>query len=556
MNHRLPPLRECQSRPLRRLRRRAFTLTEVVVAMLLMTAVLSATWSLVNTFRDRFERSQSRAERSQLIRAVQQMMDDDLRSGLVRRGRRPNGNAMASGRANAGQAGNASDGPTGRADGDATNPGNDNRLSAATGSEGGPDAEPDARATQGIGDPNTAQPADGLAGVSGVGSSPDGDATVRREEDMAGIDSPSRDARQFSMTFQAETDQIAQGEWLANEVLFLGTGSALVCDILSPAEDSTQPAWTAATSSPMSPSSFESPDGESGFRVTGRDAFRGGSPEEFADIPEYSRRIVYVFTDPESAMRTGRAPGLIRVELRNRPMAMIRTLAPDRADLYALVQPLTGVQQALKAPDGSGGMSDASPGGLEGISFAGNQADSALSASGMGLVMEPPRMDYVPEVKAFRLRYHDGQGWRERWDSRQEQELPVAVEMRFLFEFPRAVNGGAGQEVVDVGSANPENGDAGNPVAGPWSAEMGEAWLAGGALDANPDDRMRSAQTVPIEDHRYVILLSSPPKLRSSQAMTGRGSGDATSSDPFSSTRGSMNEGMLTPDDRAGGVTP
>jgi type II secretory pathway pseudopilin PulG len=515
----------------KRIRRRAFTLTEVVVAMLLMTAVLSATWSLLNTFRDRFERSQARTERSQLIRAVQQTLENDLASGLVVRGRRPDRNRATARGLMRGPAG----GDTASADGPASG---DNRLSAS-GLEDAANAGGENAAPVGAGESAGDRPPAPFSNED-AGSPRDADSPVRREEDMAGMEDPSRDTRQLSMTFQAETDEVSQGEWLANEVRFLGTGSALVCDILTPAEDLAPPAWNADPFAPSSlPGDGAAPGslGDSGLSgiANDRDAFRGGSPEEFADIPEHSRRIVYLFTDPEAALRTGRAPGLLRCELTNRHLAMIRTLAPDRADLYALVQPLTGVQQTLKdamGGEGAGGMAEPGMGGLEGISFAQNPSSPGLASSGsMGLVMEPPKIDYVPEVKAFRLRYYDGQGWRERWDSRQEQELPVAVEMRFLFEVPRprgeASSAGANAE------AGPEGTSEGN-----WSAEMGQAWMAGGALDANPDDRLRSAQTVPIEDHRYVILLASPPKLRQSFGGPGMESRGDDAPDRFSPDSG------------------
>ncbi len=528
--------------PSTRVRRRAFTLTEVVVAMLLMTAVLSATWSLLNTFRDRFERSQARTERSQLIRAVQQTLENDLASGLVVRGRRPDrnramGRGLMRGPAGSFPAGDPSNG--------------DNRLSP-------PALEDPSNAAGENAAPNV--PGENIGGTPGAPSNNEGtsnpmdaDSPVQREEEMAGMDDPSRDARQLSMTFQAETDEVSQGEWLANEVRFLGTGSALVCDILTPAEDLAPPAWNAEPLAPSSlPGDGAAPGSLGDSRLAGvadnRGAFRGGAPEEFADIPEHSRRIVYLFTDPEAALRTGRAPGLLRCELTNRHLAMIRTLAPDRADLYALVQPLTGVQQTLKdamGGDGAGGMAEPGFGGMEGISFAQNPSAPGLASSGsMGLVMEPPKIDYVPEVKAFRLRYHDGQGWRERWDSRQEQELPVAVEMRFLFDVPRP-RGAAGPAANSVANAegNAIGGEAGTSE-GAWSAEMGQAWMAGGALDANPDDRLRSAQTVPIEDHRYVILLSSPPKLRPSFGGPGMESRGDDAPDRFPPDSGVGNGGF------------
>ncbi len=113
-------------------------------------------------------------------------------------------------------------------------------------------------------------------------------------------------------------------------------------------------------------------------------------------------------------------------------------------------------------------------------------------------------LDYLPEVATFRLRYYDNGGWQDEWDSRQQGgRLPVAIEMRFQL---------AAELPAPDASPDTEPGVPGETPRATASLET--------AMPAEPlepgDDSLRSAQTRPPQDHRYVILVSSPPPNRSS----------------------------------------
>lgn len=61
---------------------RGFTLLEVLLATLLMTALMLGLWTLIGIFTRLFETGQSRTEQSQLARALFQQLSDDLHSAI------------------------------------------------------------------------------------------------------------------------------------------------------------------------------------------------------------------------------------------------------------------------------------------------------------------------------------------------------------------------------------------------------------------------------------------------------------------------------------------
>jgi hypothetical protein len=53
-------------------------------------------------------------------------------------------------------------------------------------------------------------------------------------------------------------------------------------------------------------------------------------------------------------------------------------------------------------------------------------------------LLDPDESDdsaiWTPEIVALRFRYSDGHGWRDRWDSREQNALPAAVEIAYRIE--------------------------------------------------------------------------------------------------------------------------
>jgi prepilin-type N-terminal cleavage/methylation domain len=63
---------------LRRSRHYGFTLIEVLIVMALLIVIFAAIWGIIETFSKSFVRGEIRAERSQLVRSLSQLVTDDL----------------------------------------------------------------------------------------------------------------------------------------------------------------------------------------------------------------------------------------------------------------------------------------------------------------------------------------------------------------------------------------------------------------------------------------------------------------------------------------------
>ncbi len=531
--------------------RAAFTLVELVVSILLMAALLTATWTMLNSFRDRFEKSQTRVERTQLIRAVHQVFENDLASCLVTRSRRPQSSQNPAGGLFAPLSRERLSATRNSQAGGGTQDTQDGTFDA--GNRARPSGDTPVASTDGVGGDAAATPSLSIDAAS--------DATANQAAEMDG----SGETQSVSLGLQSETDRVAQSEWLAQDTRFYGTSTALVCDLVVPAEVADAPA--SPVGDPFGANSVDGNASNSNARST---PFGGGAAmstmasqrgtagalsdrtmsgsggagsggmglSEAAEIPELTRRVVYLFTDPDTGMRAGRPAGLVRCELTNRQMASLRVTASDRMDLFALLQPviggppqvgdLAGADSGFE--DGMGnrdvlGIDPASPssGSLSTTSGAppidaaadGSQRNGAATMPSPGPAMQA---DLLSEVVSFRLRYFDGESWHSSWDSRERRELPVAVEMRFRLSDPATLNAAANtandaevndpNAMSDLGAAGAES-DAS-------SSEDARLEAMAGDSEMTDDPRLQSAQTRPVEDHRYVVLLSSPPALRPS----------------------------------------
>lgn len=529
--------------------RAAFTLVELVVSILLMAALLTATWTMLNSFRDRFEKSQTRVERTQLIRAVHQVFENDLASCLVTRSRRPQSSQNSAGGLFA---------PLSR-----------ERLAATRNSQAGSGTQDTQESTVGAGGQARSLGDTSVASVDGAGSDAAAtpalsidaasDAAANQAAEMDGTDG----TQNVSLGLQSETDRVAQNEWFAPDTRFYGTSTALVCDLVVPAEmadapaspfgglsganafdevtrDSNASSTSFSGGAPMSPmASQRGTAGAPSDRIMSGGAGLGGMGlSETAEIPELTRRVVYLFTDPDTGMRAGRPAGLVRCELTNRQMASLRVTASDRMDLFALLQPVIGGPPRLGDLAGAGsGLEDGlvnrdalgndptspSSGSLSTMPDAlpidaeadGSQMNGATAMPSPGPAMQA---DLLSEVVSFRLRYFDGESWHSSWDSRERRELPVAVEMRFRLSDPATLNAATNSTsdaevndpnaMSDLGAASTASDTA--------SSEAARLEAMAGDSEMTDDPRQMSAQTRPVEDHRYVVLLSSPPALRPS----------------------------------------
>ena len=385
----------------------AFTLLEVMIALLLMAAVLAATWNLLGVFRNQLEKNQQRAERSQLLRSLRQRLEDDLRSCVVDTVHTPPQPVLR-------------DEP--RASGS---------LDAATA------RQPDAT---------------GRTSPSGFDR---GDRLFADATDGAGPD---------------VTLEIVQEQWCLPVVGLRGNSRGLVLDVLQPLET--------PTALPES-----------------------GTDDQQAAIPDVVRRVIYVFTPEDQALRQGRPAGLLRCEWTERELLVLRQAA-GASDLLALLETLV--------PDWPVAENDpqAMPAEFElteAVPRAARSPGSELELSGAEVGQ---RVDLVPEITAFRLRYYDGGGWQDRWDSQQQKSLPVAVELRF-----------------DAAEVTPQQRAAAeiDPVTGEPVPETSLSKLteeSDADLEEPMDPRQMSAQTQRQrpQGQRVVIFLRLPEGMSQSPA--------------------------------------
>jgi prepilin-type N-terminal cleavage/methylation domain-containing protein len=316
-----------------------FTLLELMIAILLMAVLLTATWSLLGIYRNQFERNQQRTERSQLMRSLRQRLEEDLRSSL---------------------------------------------LSGTDGSDqepaGGPSpasADQDASAAAEVELPSQGalEPAIGLARPIG----------------LEPIDPLTDPAETAGPDLAAE---ISQQLWLSPAVGLRGNAQGLVVDVLKPLEPPTV-SITVPTN------------------------------DQQVEIPDIVRRVVYVFVDKPTAQRQGRPAGLLRCEWTDRELLLLRSAA-GQSDLFDLLRNLVPDWPEVETDQRMSkfGLAPTTPR----LADLGPQLQTGLDQLKRQVSQ---RVDLLPEITAFRLRYFDGGGWQDRWDSRQKKSLPVAVELRF-----------------------------------------------------------------------------------------------------------------------------
>ena len=346
-------------------RRRGFTLLELIIAVVLMSILMMATWNLLDIYRNQFERNQVRVERWQLVRSLNDQLARDLRSCSVRR------------------------------------------------------------------QDQTAQTTD-------LAFAPDQPVGV-----------PFSDPDPLLLSDGSDEPALPSTDWLRSVVGLEGTSSSLTLDVIA--------------SKPVHvPSQSMDPNRPS--------------------IPDSIRRVVYLFSSPSTATRSGRPPGLIRCEWTAEELLAISTLESAESDMCEVLRRLRVPGLPIQDPP---------------LQSTATGPDVAGPASGqfqesIGGDVEQ-RVDYVPELKAFRLRYFDGQVWSDRWSAEQQGTLPVAVELHL--------------ELTDPFWLQPEpaNADAPRELATSLLSEDEPSELV---VD---DERLRSSQLEAPKGFRRLIYLGRLP---------------------------------------------
>ena len=346
-------------------------------------------------------------------------------------------------------------------------------------------------------EPELSAPEPELQPVAELQSEPETPATMNTRSPTAGVLSEyARADSGTSSDFIGEAvsrHTIADGTWLHPTTIFVGTSDAVLMDVTNEArpEPRLPPAREAAASTDV----------------------------QHVPVPDIRRRVVYVFTAPAGAAVDGLPPGLLRVQVTSHQQLKILDQPPSNRDLRHIVKDQLPELLRAKAAwvDRGGddfrarerntqrdGLSPArrrspDPGRMNDRrdTLFTNPLDDSQQATNLG-----EHVNYVPEVAKFRLRYFDGRRWRSSWDSRQSDQFPLAVELRFQMYFELTPEE---QLAVATGAEVTRESSYGNQAARPSTEDPSAATVTPNPTDLEYDDRMLSAQQRPVNDHRYII---------------------------------------------------
>ena len=148
---------------------------------------------------------------------------------------------------------------------------------------------------------------------------------------------------------------------------------------------------------------------------------------DFRPPSELLYRTVYVFIDRQEALSKGFPPGLLRVTLLPHELERIRKDA--KSDMFQIIE---GAKPDLfkkteftdQWRDDESKFKDARTTALE-------ELNRSLGRTHLLDHNFANRVDYIPEIKSFRLRFFDGTRWTDRWDVKQQRRLPQTVELSF-----------------------------------------------------------------------------------------------------------------------------
>jgi hypothetical protein len=337
--------------------------------------------------------------------------------------------------------------------------------------------------------------------TSDAGAPPaSGEGNRAAEADVADLsprqlDEPSGAATGASLdgTLSA-TDIIVRSQWLAAESVLLGTPSALMFDVIPPAAHQPPPPVAQqrqfAQQQPLTPEQPQALDVEPSL--------------EQAAIPDTLRRVVYVFHDRDTAIRLGRPAGLIRCELTMRQLTLLRELGSGGLDLMTLLQNELPEWQRADRTSGRAANSPADSNTLDTRPVDLPVVDEGRVATALPIIggkdLQLGRhLDYIPEVARFLLRYYDGSTWHTQWDSRHSGQRPVAIELRFQLE-----------DELPAEDTDRDGHSEEQTTPDDFGASESSLLVESSPARLGPvDDRLRSAQTRPPEDHRLLVFLRS-----------------------------------------------
>ena len=311
--------------------RNAFTLLELMIAIVLLSVLMVATWGLLDVFRNQFERNQVRVERWQIVRSVHERIASDLQSCAVEP----------------------------------------------------PPEPPEEKETSSDSQSSDSQSSDGSARFLST------DERSPLEPPMSLSVEDSFGQKQLS-----DVDNGGPTKWLVPVVGVEGNSNSLVLDIFAPRPRNVN---------------WQDPN-----RPIVRDSIR---------------RVIYSYRSTRDAMLSDGVPGLLRCELTRREILALKHFASSSLSLEPVLRelrvPWIPEPQALRVGQRDDSNEEA------GLSFR----DDVRMRDFVGRDFDQ-RVDYLPEIRKFRLRYFDGIFWTNSWSSDQQKQIPVAVELSFDLEDP------------------------------------------------------------------------------------------------------------------------
>ncbi|MCA9214380.1 MAG: hypothetical protein KDB27_15015, partial [Planctomycetales bacterium] len=134
------------------------------------------------------------------------------------------------------------------------------------------------------------------------------------------------------------------------------------------------------------------------------------------------------------------------------------------------------------------------------------------------------RVDYIPEVKSFRLRFYDGESWTDRWDAKQRRRLPMTVELSFEIDLDLP------QQIDDTFSRFTEEFTFEDLQA----EEEAAALVPTDDEGAMPvDDQIRSSQTMAyVPPNQFLIHLAKSSALVGNESDLEAMAGNQSDEDP------------------------
>ena len=214
-------------------------------------------------------------------------------------------------------------------------------------------------------------------------------------------------------------------------------------------------------------------------------------------VPDVVRRVIYVFTDEATSLRQGRPAGLLRCEWTEQELLVLQSAAGG-GDLFSLLEMLMPDWPIVEATEALSDWTE--PAAAERNQDPGRTSSTELEQLTAEITQ---RVDLVPEMTAFRLRFYGDGGWQDRWDSRQQN----VASGRDRIAVRRPTTRGKGRRVNGNRSADRTTRRRnGRGIAGrsPPTSELTES------IDPRPDVGPIANAVQQEQDQRVVLFLHRP----------------------------------------------